>query len=354
MRLNQEVTVFATGCTIQPPVKLCCHLERRRSLMVAPSAVLGFCIVITTSCIGLKKSFHRFTPFQRLQIRDIKPSRVSSLTHQMSEWDAENGVWIGDKAISDETLPSPLYLFGYGSLLWNPGDLLRDFNSYSCGCSGWERLFAQRSMDHRGSVLFPGFVATLVESSSFNSILMNSNPIPNSNPSPNSNSNPQSESNSNSGSSSRCNDIKNTYDDVLRTKLSNTIEITQNKDLFTTTISSEYDENIISKKGNTSSSSVTVSSSSEITTTTTTTSSSSSSSPNTDSSSSSVVKQISGISSSSSSSNSSSGISSSSRPGISSGSNINICSGLVWHIPKDKVQETISELDYRERGGYHR
>ena len=31
-----------------------------------------------------------------------------------------------------------------------------------------------------------------------------------------------------------------------------------------------------------------------------------------------------------------------------------ICSGLVWHIPTDRVKETIAELDYRERGGYHR
>jgi hypothetical protein len=90
---------------------------------------------------------------------------TSNILQKMSEWDSENGVWLGDKATSDEKLPSPLYLFGYGSLLWRPGDLLSDYESYSCLCDGWQRLFAQRSSDHRGSVEFPGFVCTLVEES---------------------------------------------------------------------------------------------------------------------------------------------------------------------------------------------
>jgi cation transport regulator ChaC len=30
------------------------------------------------------------------------------------------------------------------------------------------------------------------------------------------------------------------------------------------------------------------------------------------------------------------------------------CSGLIWTIPDDRVKATIAELDYRERGGYHR
>ena len=36
------------------------------------------------------------------------------------------------------------------------------------------------------------------------------------------------------------------------------------------------------------------------------------------------------------------------------GSSEIICSGLVWFIPSDRVKATIEELDYRERGGYHR
>lgn len=91
--------------------------------------------------------------------------QTSIIEARMSQWDSLKGVWIGDKAISDEILPSPLYLFGYGSLLWRPGDLLNDFKSYSCLCNGWQRIFAQRSSDHRGSTEFPGFVCTLVEAS---------------------------------------------------------------------------------------------------------------------------------------------------------------------------------------------
>jgi cation transport regulator ChaC len=56
-------------------------------------------------------------------------------------WDAENGVWVGDKATgaSAEELPRPLYLFGYGSLIWRSGELLADMQSYHCKCYAWSR-----------------------------------------------------------------------------------------------------------------------------------------------------------------------------------------------------------------------
>lgn len=56
----------------------------------------------------------------------------------------------------------PFYLFGYGSLLWRPGDLLGAFPSFPCTAYGYQRLFVQRSSDHRGLPEFPGLVATLV------------------------------------------------------------------------------------------------------------------------------------------------------------------------------------------------
>ena len=78
-------------------------------------------------------------------------------------WDAANGVWMGDKAQGqDLSLPTPLYLFGYGSLIWRSGDLLAGKSSYHCVCQGWSRVFAQRSMDHRGNPVFPGLVLNLV------------------------------------------------------------------------------------------------------------------------------------------------------------------------------------------------
>lgn len=80
----------------------------------------------------------------------------------MMEWDELNNVWKGNKAGALSSIPDPLYIFGYGSLLWRPGDLLSKYQYFPCYCVGWSRLFAQRSMDHRGTSRFPGFVSTLV------------------------------------------------------------------------------------------------------------------------------------------------------------------------------------------------
>ncbi len=80
------------------------------------------------------------------------------------EWDAELGVWIGEKApsIYMEEIPDPLYIFGYGSLIWRPGALLELLPSFHCTAIGYKRLFAQRSCDHRGTAKFPGVVLNLV------------------------------------------------------------------------------------------------------------------------------------------------------------------------------------------------
>lgn len=82
-------------------------------------------------------------------------------------WNAEEGVWEGNKPPSCE-IPKPLYIFGYGSLLWRPGDLMDQFLSFGCLLKGYQRIFAQRSCDHRGTPNFPGFVLTLIENSFFN------------------------------------------------------------------------------------------------------------------------------------------------------------------------------------------
>lgn len=89
--------------------------------------------------------------------------------NQQMEWDSVQGVWLNNRAasisIENEVFESPLYLFGYGSLCFKPGDLLGSFNSYIATVSGCTRLFAQRSCDHRGTASFPGLVVTLVQSS---------------------------------------------------------------------------------------------------------------------------------------------------------------------------------------------
>ena len=180
-------------------------------------------ILLTKLCRGIVTTKTPPSLLKRLSFTRTKATR--GVERSMSNWDAENGVWLGDRATSDDQLPSPLYLFGYGSLLWRPGDLLGNFTSSSCSCSGWQRLFAQRSSDHRGSPEFPGFVATLVEAA------------------------------------------------YLKEKLSRTNE--------------EFKREIVEEDN--------IIDDSEIS-----------------------------------------------------------CSGLVWLIPEDRIKGTIAELDYRERGGYHR
>ncbi|CAM9527526.1 unnamed protein product [Ectocarpus sp. 6 AP-2014] len=78
-------------------------------------------------------------------------------------WDADAGVWVGDRAAGQQgSVPSPLWIFGYGSLCWRPEASFAGFERFNGEVVGWKRLFAQKSMDHRGTPEFPGLVATLV------------------------------------------------------------------------------------------------------------------------------------------------------------------------------------------------
>eukprot|EP01032_Pedospumella_encystans_P011831 gene11831-13728_t len=82
-----------------------------------------------------------------------------------SAWDGKLGVWVGERAAAADMseLPDPLYILGYGSLIWRPGALLENCKTYKCTALGSMRLFAQRSCDHRGTPEFPGLVLNLVQ-----------------------------------------------------------------------------------------------------------------------------------------------------------------------------------------------
>lgn len=90
---------------------------------------------------------------------------ISSDSISSRSWDHENGVWLDHRAAQPIDLPSPLYILGYGSLIWRPSDLLSTCQSFQCTALHWQRFFAQRSCDHRGTPLFPGLVLNLVDDS---------------------------------------------------------------------------------------------------------------------------------------------------------------------------------------------
>lgn len=54
---------------------------------------------------------------------------------------------------------SPIWVFGYGSLMWNPGFAFAD--RQVAGLSGYHRSFCMRSIHHRGTDANPGLVLAL-------------------------------------------------------------------------------------------------------------------------------------------------------------------------------------------------
>ncbi|KAJ8603730.1 hypothetical protein CTAYLR_000237 [Chrysophaeum taylorii] len=86
-------------------------------------------------------------------------------------WDSANGVFVGNKAATgDSELLSPLWIFGYGSLVWRPEPGWEAFRAARGSVDGWSRWFAQRSMDHRGTPQAPGLVCTLLPDCSLDTL----------------------------------------------------------------------------------------------------------------------------------------------------------------------------------------
>jgi cation transport protein ChaC len=56
-------------------------------------------------------------------------------------------------------MQKPLWVFGYGSLIWNPGFEVAERRV--ARLSGWRRSFCMRSIHHRGTVDNPGLVLAL-------------------------------------------------------------------------------------------------------------------------------------------------------------------------------------------------
>jgi cation transport protein ChaC len=56
-------------------------------------------------------------------------------------------------------LPETMWVFGYGSLIWNPEFPVAE--AVVARVQGWQRSFCMRSIHHRGSVAEPGLVLAL-------------------------------------------------------------------------------------------------------------------------------------------------------------------------------------------------
>lgn len=56
-------------------------------------------------------------------------------------------------------MQKPLWVFGYGSLIWNPGFAVAEQRVATL--AGWHRSFCMRSIHHRGTETEPGLVLAL-------------------------------------------------------------------------------------------------------------------------------------------------------------------------------------------------
>jgi glutathione-specific gamma-glutamylcyclotransferase len=61
--------------------------------------------------------------------------------------------------MTDKRHSGGLWVFGYGSLIWDPG--FRRGRTPDRPADGWHRSFCMRSIHHRGSVASPGLVLAL-------------------------------------------------------------------------------------------------------------------------------------------------------------------------------------------------
>lgn len=56
-------------------------------------------------------------------------------------------------------MPAPLWIFAYGSLIWNPGFVAAE--ARPARATGWRRCFCMRSIHYRGTEAAPGLVLAL-------------------------------------------------------------------------------------------------------------------------------------------------------------------------------------------------
>ena len=114
----------------------------------------------------------------------IVAPRASSMSLSSAKWCPEQQIYVdGTIASSDKAQQyidkviqesSPLYIFGYGSLCWNPGQSVLASPSVKSrfgSAKGFVRTWAQKSADHRGTPHFNGLVCSLLTDEEYQNIV---------------------------------------------------------------------------------------------------------------------------------------------------------------------------------------
>ena len=86
-------------------------------------------------------------------------------------WDKNLGIWKNNNlpwSSTSRDIPRPLWLFGYGSVCWNPSfPFIQKSHAF---INNYYRRFWQQSTDHRGTPNKPGLVITLISNKDINKL----------------------------------------------------------------------------------------------------------------------------------------------------------------------------------------
>lgn len=103
--------------------------------------ILIVLVIVIVETIGfVLSSITNHYNYRRSKMTTTTSSSSTTALHSAdstSIWNAEHGYWTNNQVpgISLKDFPSPLYIFGYGSLLWKPGTLIK-YQSFKCNCYG--------------------------------------------------------------------------------------------------------------------------------------------------------------------------------------------------------------------------
>jgi alpha-tubulin suppressor-like RCC1 family protein/cation transport regulator ChaC len=146
--------------------------------------VIAFFLGLTpTPAIGWIPSWHQAPSSSASAHHWHRRNNAMTSTSQAESgplWCPEQQIYIGgvvpDNSEIDSLLTEndgALRIFGYGSLCWSPGDgaLAKEGVTKMLGRAiGYQRCWAQKSADHRGTPAFPGIVCTLLSDDEVHSI----------------------------------------------------------------------------------------------------------------------------------------------------------------------------------------